>query len=247
MDRFAIRLAVAGAFLGLGAPIGAFFLQVLREGSFSRALAAGFPDHRFFYVYMALGTSLVFSCFGFLAGRFLDRAVEGRERFRGLSERDELTGLLNRRAFEAALRSEIQRSQRTGTALGCLYVDLDDFKRFNDRYGHAAGDEVLKGLGRVLGRVGRSTDVVCRVGGDEFALLAPGAGEDAVASLAERVRLELEKEPFDIDGLDQQPTVTVGAASALDDEGQRGLVAAADASLLSGKARRKQALPASGT
>lgn len=86
---------------------------------------------------------------------------------------DELTGLLNRRGFEAQLQRTLALAQRHGERGLLVYVDLDGFKMVNDTYGHAAGDEVLKHVGRLLATNVRSTDFVGRLGGDEFAILLP--------------------------------------------------------------------------
>jgi diguanylate cyclase (GGDEF)-like protein len=97
-------------------------------------------------------------------------------RERGLSRTDPLTGLPNARAFHEATMSEIARMRADGGVLTAAYVDVDDFKKVNDTYGHAGGDEVLILAGRTMAGALRSTDLVARLGGDEFAVLMPGTG-----------------------------------------------------------------------
>lgn len=100
----------------------------------------------------------------------LQRRIDQLEK---LAVTDELTGLLNRRGFEEQLRRTLELARRHGEPGLLVYVDLDGFKMVNDTYGHAAGDEVLKHVGRLLADHVRSTDFVGRLGGDEFAVLLP--------------------------------------------------------------------------
>jgi diguanylate cyclase (GGDEF)-like protein len=90
---------------------------------------------------------------------------------------DPLTDLLNRRGFERALKRSLAYVKRHGTSAALIYLDLDDFKRINDDHGHAAGDAVLQAVAMVLTRHLRASDVVARIGGDEFALLLWSLGE----------------------------------------------------------------------
>ncbi|WP_053078590.1 sensor domain-containing diguanylate cyclase [Methylobacterium tarhaniae] len=105
-----------------------------------------------------------------------------------LSRTDALTGLPNRRAFEEAFGRAFAEASRRGGPVTLLAVDADHFKRYNDRYGHAVGDRVLQGLARALSDAARRpSDLVARVGGEEFAILLPGADAEGAAHVAERV------------------------------------------------------------
>ena len=105
-----------------------------------------------------------------------------------LARTDSLTTLLNRRGFDERMALELRRLQRTTQPLSLLVGDLDRFKLLNDRFGHAAGDEVLERIGRVLSSSLRGVDAVARVGGEEFALLLPSTSATAAVELADRLR-----------------------------------------------------------
>ena len=100
---------------------------------------------------------------------------------------DPLTGLMNRRSLEEHLSLEVARSVRHASILSVIYVDVDDFKSFNDRHGHAIGDDILRSVARCLGESLRATDLVGRVGGDEFVIVLP----DTSAPGAQRVGSEV--------------------------------------------------------
>jgi diguanylate cyclase (GGDEF)-like protein/PAS domain S-box-containing protein len=110
-----------------------------------------------------------------------------------LARVDFLTGIPNRRTFEQALALEGKRSRRYGRPITLVYLDVDNFKIMNDRYGHATGDELLKMIGEVLERSVRSTDVAARLGGDEFAILLPETDESNAGVLVAKLRQSLLK------------------------------------------------------
>jgi diguanylate cyclase (GGDEF)-like protein/PAS domain S-box-containing protein len=105
-----------------------------------------------------------------------------------LATRDPLTGCLNRRSFLAKIEIDFEAAQRDGKALSCIMGDIDHFKRVNDTYGHAVGDEVIKRVAEALGSGLRPGDAICRYGGEEFCILLPGIDVEAGASIAERLR-----------------------------------------------------------
>jgi len=155
---------------------------------------------------------------------------------------DPLTGWNNRRYLEARLREEIARSRRSGSPIACLMIDVDHFKSVNDRFGHLAGDEVLRGVARRIARQVRGSDVAARYGGEEFVILLPGTDAHAAAALAERIRAAVAERPFELGG-GREPlpvTVSVGVAEhgPVSPEGAdagEALLARADAALYAAK------------
>lgn len=160
-----------------------------------------------------------------------------REALRTQSIRDPLTGLYNRRYLEEMLEREIRRAVRAEQSLGILMLDLDHFKRFNDTYGHDAGDAVLRETGWFLAKSIRAEDIVCRFGGEEFVVILPTADLEAARSRAERIRSKLRELTVLHQGQSVGViTVSVGVA-ALPTHGTsaKELVQAADAALYRAK------------
>lgn len=127
-----------------------------------------------------------------------------------LATTDTLTGLANRRHFTALLEAEIQRWQRSGQPAALLMLDLDFFKRVNDTWGHAVGDEVLRHFATVLRGALRRIDVPGRVGGEEFAILLPDTSEEDALAAAERLRASVEASPAQTVGGSIPVTVSIG-------------------------------------
>ncbi|GJD80619.1 sensor domain-containing diguanylate cyclase [Methylobacterium gregans] len=127
-----------------------------------------------------------------LFGRELRRRAAIETELAALSRTDVLTGLANRRRFDEALGAACERAHRTGRPFCLLIVDADHFKRYNDRYGHAVGDTVLKGLAQSLSAsVRRPDDLVARIGGEEFAVLLPETDAAGAARIAEKIHAEV--------------------------------------------------------
>ena len=132
-----------------------------------------------------------------------------------LSSRDALTGLANRRAFDMALAREIDRVARSGEPALLLALDIDHFKRVNDRYGHGAGDQVIKAVAMALLDSVRPMDLVARIGGEEFAIILPNCASAFGETVAERVRRRVERMPVGVaPGQEISVSVSIGGAFA---------------------------------
>ena len=154
------------------------------------------------------------------AAGFLSTAIVVRSRrLRRLSARDRLTGLLNRGYFEARFLAEVSRARRHGHQLAIGVLDVDRFKNFNDRYGHASGDVALRVLAEVLLKGLRSSDTVARYGGEEFVVLLPETTPRAAFDKLEELRLAVARAEFPIprNDLTAQITISVGMACLPDD------------------------------
>jgi two-component system, cell cycle response regulator len=155
------------------------------------------------------------------------------ESLRELAVRDELTGLPNRRAFEAALAEELERARRFGREFGLVLADVDRFKDVNDREGHEAGDGVLREVARRLRGATRTVDRLARFGGDEVALLLPETNGVEAAAVARRVVECIGREPFPGG---RAVTLSVGVAVyPLDGADRESLFSAADRALYAAK------------
>jgi diguanylate cyclase (GGDEF)-like protein len=129
---------------------------------------------------------------GLLVAAARDRSQAAIARLSDAARRDPLTGLLNRRGFEEAFDVELERARRTEQSLSLIVGDLDRFKDVNDTHGHPAGDDVLRKVGELFMASKRSWDAAARVGGEEFAILAPDTDEHGAYILAERMRTSVE-------------------------------------------------------
>jgi diguanylate cyclase (GGDEF)-like protein len=154
-----------------------------------------------------------------------------------LATLDGLTGTFNRRHFMNLARTEIDRARRFSQPLSALMLDVDDFKSVNDGYGHAVGDQVLRGVAERCHAALRSIDVLGRYGGEEFAIMLPNTERHSGAAvLAERIRQRVDEEPFNTDAGPIHVTISVGVASADDStEGLGALLKRADLALYEAK------------
>jgi diguanylate cyclase (GGDEF)-like protein len=149
---------------------------------------------------------------------------------------DSLTGLANRRSLEETIRAEVARATRFGDSISLVLADLDDFKLVNDRYGHAAGDEVLKVFAAALRETVRESDVAGRWGGEEFALVLSGTDAVGGTRLAERARLAIAGRQVKLPGGDEvSVTASFGVAAFPDLQDPAQLLDAADAALYEAK------------
>jgi diguanylate cyclase len=149
---------------------------------------------------------------------------------------DPLTGLANRRLLDRRLAAEIARARREIKPLSAISLDLDHFKRVNDTFGHAAGDEVLVHVAHILRAELRGADLAARSGGEEFCLLLPGIAGDDAWSVAERIRQRVEANPTELEGGTSVPvTVSLGIATLQQDDSADALLARADQAMYRAK------------
>jgi diguanylate cyclase (GGDEF)-like protein len=146
---------------------------------------------------------VLFTGFGFLFGRLVDRFNQQRQilermnsSLREQSFVDELTGQYNRRHILTELDKELERARRYKHTLAGIMIDVDDFKKFNDRHGHLMGDYILKEVTHVFDHCIRTIDVLGRYGGDEFMILLPEAKPDTASIVAERIKKALHEHAF---------------------------------------------------
>jgi diguanylate cyclase (GGDEF)-like protein len=154
-----------------------------------------------------------------------------------LAELDSLTGLSNRRVFHDLLQREVARSRRYGRRLALIVLDLDDFKRINDRVGHLAGDDVLAEVAARLRGCVRSTDIGCRVGGDEFAVILPESTRGDADHLAARIERAVGAEPIAKVGTLK---ISAGVAELSSEDTAADLFERADEDLYRAKAASKE-------
>lgn len=145
----------------------------------------------------------------------LDELTVANQKLELLSNTDALTGLYNFRHFTECINQEHLRVQRSKASYALVYIDIDYFKNYNDQNGHPAGDQLLKELGQILRLSCRKTDIPVRYGGEEFAILCPETNWQQAKVLADRIRTNVEKAPFEY--RDRQPnkklTVSIGVSS----------------------------------
>jgi two-component system cell cycle response regulator len=129
--------------------------------------------------------------------------------------RDGLTALYNHQHFYTRIEEEFSRAVRYGASLSCLFFDIDNFKKINDRYGHVCGDEVLRQIGRMLNDLIRESDIAARYGGEEFAILLPNATTEGALDLANRLRTAIGE--IVVAGMvGSKITVSIGIATYID-------------------------------
>jgi diguanylate cyclase (GGDEF)-like protein len=156
------------------------------------------------------------------------------EQIRQLAYRDGLTGVFNRRFFESRILEEIERARRYGSVLSVVMIDIDVFKKSNDEFGHLLGDEILKQVSAMFVQQTRKSDIVCRFGGDEFALILPQTNAVSAANAAEKLRQQIAS--WEFPGVARPVTVSTGIAEFPScGENRDDLIKAADIALYAAK------------
>ncbi|MEJ2199779.1 MAG: diguanylate cyclase [Desulfuromonadaceae bacterium] len=165
---------------------------------------------------------------------------ESGQKYKELSITDALTQLNNSRYFFEELENEVMRAKRYGTTLSLLLLDVDNFKQYNDIYGHLEGDEVLKGLAEVIRKNLRSADTAARYGGEEFTLLFPETTGERVSVVAERLRNDFANlKFFPLPAAEVHMTISIGVSQYVPDETPSAFLKRADENMYKAKKQGK--------
>ena len=157
-------------------------------------------------------------------------------RYRALSITDSLSKLFNHAFFLEELQAQVIGARASGETLSLILLDIDDFKRHNDRYGHLEGDKVISALGLTIRSCVRGTDVACRYGGEEFTILLPDTALDVAERVAERIRIAFSSVVFEPDPDTRvRVTVSLGVAELSDDETAQQILHRADMAMFEAK------------
>ncbi|MBD8897190.1 GGDEF domain-containing protein [Desulfovibrio desulfuricans] len=241
--RYATQSLLSAMFVVLGA---VFVLRAYKAFNAVQCLPSGPDDMAKALLLMAMfiASILTFSIITMTFARMEAELRVANEELQDMSETDALTSLANRRKFDAAYESEWKRAVRGRLGMAIVILDVDDFKNFNDQYGHQEGDECLRKLAQVLqAHARRTTDVAARYGGEEFALILPGMGATEAFALAEDVRQAFAKIGIEHATGRHGNVVTVSAGVAVLEpagkKNRRELLRAADAALYAAKAKGK--------
>ncbi len=181
-----------------------------------------------------------------LADRFKQVETERKfleskqEQYRELSITDTLTGLYNKRYLQAELGHAIEKALQSGEPLSLILLDIDDFKKINDRFGHAIGDDILVSLAHSMRSCTRESDTACRLGGDELVIFMPGISKDKAFHAAERIRVHFETESMRIiDGQSISATISLGIVDLQGNESAESFIERADSAMYAAKQRGK--------
>lgn len=226
---FTRRYGFLGALLGLGSPLGLLFLRyyLFHHAGVNAWLSQELRGSGEYYIYTGVGTVLAMALYGFWSGRGADAqrtraaALERAAlRLRDMANTDGLTGVYVRRHLLEKLDEELRDAAARGHSVASLFIDVDNFKTFNESQGHMIGDEVLRRIAQAIRAGVRDRDVVGRYGGDEFLVLLPRAGAHEALLTAERVRQAVEKlKVTDRDGTHVPMTVSVGVVASVPSHG----------------------------
>ncbi len=231
-----VAYPILGASAALAVVAGLLLIRLSPAGVSVDAIRAEVLRDPATYLYLGIVVMALFVGLGAALGSQTDRLLTE-------TTIDPLTGLHNRRALRQRIDEELSRSARYGQSLSLLLIDLDNFKQVNDRWGHLAGDALLRGTGRAIARTLRTTDYAVRLGGDEFAIISPNTNGAEAAMLATRVRFAIAH-----DARRQKYPVTASIGiSTYDPRPSRPadvltMVEAADAALYDAKHARKESV-----
>lgn len=197
------------------------------------------PGQPFMYTQDNLGRLIVLvsvtPLMAIMVGRLRQESDRRLAAMQELSDVDALTGVANRRAFTRDGERDLLRAYRMAIPIGVIAIDIDHFKRINDTYGHATGDVVLRVAAQRIRQATRDVDTVARVGGEEFAVLLPGADDQTASLAAERIRTLLTATPVSTGHGDMHVTASFGVTVALPGDSLASSMARADMALYEAK------------
>jgi diguanylate cyclase (GGDEF)-like protein len=230
----AVTLALKGMLLGVGAPLGWLVVEALRGHPPAQVL----ENSPVLLSYQLLASMLVFAVFGWVMGSQEDRLMDANRQLDVLSVTDPLTGLRNRRYFLERLDEAIALATRGDEPLALAIIDLDHFKRVNDRHGHPVGDKVLEAAADAMADTVRRGETLARVGGEEFAVLLPGLEDGRAELVGERLRQAIadgSRVSHDGEAIGVTASVGVGIFEPLEGAVGKTLYAVADEALYEAK------------
>ncbi|MEW6189081.1 MAG: diguanylate cyclase [Actinomycetota bacterium] len=164
--------------------------------------------------FMIVPGSALMLLVGIIVGRLQRSREEQQQKMDRLTMEDRLTGVYNYSYLMDRIEEERNRADRFGSKLSLIIIDIDLFKKFNDRFGHAKGNLLLKKLAKIIEEQVRTIDIVARYGGEEFAILLPNTGKAASQVIAERIRTAVESATFEGGGEEPQVRMTISAGVA---------------------------------
>ncbi len=209
---------LAGLLLGVAAPALGLLLRMAVGGAPTFKWIRGeWTEHGFLYAYMGFCFPLAYGLTRFLTIRENERLVSERNLLKAemtvlqnQSMTDDVTGLYNHRHLYEEIEKEIERSKRRGRSICGIMVDIDDFKHVNDTSGHLVGDRVLREAAFVLNQSIRKIDILGRYGGDEFLIILPETPYESAKIVADRIRENLRRHPFNASHDQVSLTASVG-------------------------------------
>lgn len=206
-----------------------FWLESLIEGALYEDYEPESLSSRLEYIISITIFVIISLIFPAVVGfKLIDHDEKLKEKIKRLSEEDYLTMLYSRRKIHQIIEKEIIRSNRYNSAFAVILIDIDDFKKINDTFGHNAGDKVLVQFSSILTQTIRESDIAGRWGGEEFLITCPETTIDGALSLAEKLRLNIEKNIFEDAG---NITASLGVAGIKHSDNVKSLVHRADKSL----------------
>lgn len=224
-----IVMKVSSAFVASLASLSVYMIYIL----------AGYYAMKFGNIWIELVYPLLLAVIAFISAfivKYLIKSRDFEQQYR-LATTDGLTDLYNHRYFQEQMRMQIENSKRYETEFSLIILDIDFFKKFNDTFGHQAGDAVLRQVAQTLKRNVRATDIVCRYGGEEMSIILPNTGRDIARSTAEKICKRVSDNKFKLIG-DKEVTVTISLGAATypyDGETPSGIIDAADKRLYNAK------------